>query len=164
MGGAAGSVVIVSQAMLLAALAGTAVHPLHTTLTTVTWQGDRRELEVAVRTFTQDLVDAVTRVARSPAASGSVTDSAACRYATAALSVRDAAGAPLPVAHCVIERTADVTWIRLAIPAQRPVGLRFCNAFLFERFADQVNIVQADLSGATRTILFTTGDGPKPLS
>ena len=155
---------IVSQAVLLAALAGPAAHPLHTTFTTVTWRDDRRELEVAVRTFTQDLVDAVRRIARSPAASGSVTDSAACRYATAALSVRDAAGASLPVARCVIERAADVTWIRLAIPAQRPVGLRFCNTFLFERFADQVNIVQADLAGATRTILFTTGDGPKLLS
>ncbi len=164
MGGAAGPVVIVSHALLLAALAVTPAHPLHTTLTTVTWQGDRRELEVAVRTFTQDLADAVTRALRSPAAIASVSDSAACRYARAALSVRDAAGAPLRVARCVTERTADVTWIRLVIPAERPVGLRLRNAFLFERFADQVNIVQADLAGATRTILFTTGDGPKPLT
>lgn len=154
----------VSYTMLLAALAGTPAHPLHTTLTTVTWRGDRREIEVAVRTFTQDLVDAVTRAARSPAAGGSVSDSAACRYATAALSVRDAAGASLPVARCVAERAAEVTWIRLAIPAEHPVGLRLRNAFLFERFADQVNIVQAELAGAPRTILFTTGDGPKPLS
>ena len=156
--------VIVSHAMLFAALAATPAHPLHTTLTTVTWQGDRRELEVAVRTFTQDLADAVTRAARSPAAIGGVSDSAACRYATAALSVRDAAGASLRVARCVTERAADVTWIRLAIPADRPVGLQLRNAFLFERFADQVNIVQTDLAGATRTILFTTGDGPKPLT
>ena len=155
---------IVSQTVLLATLAVTAAHPLHTTLTTVTWQGERRELAVAVRTFTQDLADAVTRSGRSPTASGGVSDSAACRYATAALSVRDAAGASLHVARCVTERTADVTWIRLAIPAERPVGLRFCNAFLFERFADQVNIVQADLAGVIRTILFTTGDGPKLLS
>lgn len=155
---------IVPHAMLLAALAATPAHPLHTTLTTVTWQGDRRELEVALRTLTQDLAEAVTRAPRSPAASGSVPDSAACRYATAALSVRDAAGALLRVARCVTERAADVTWIRLAIPAERPMGLRFSNAFLFERFADQVNIVQADLAGAPRTILFTTGDGPKPLS
>jgi len=156
--------VIVSHAMLLAALVATAAHPLHTTFTTVTWQGDRRELEVAVRTFTQDLADAVTRAARSPGASASVSDSAACRYATAALSVRDAAGASLRVARCVTERAADVTWIRLVIPAERPVGLQLRNAFLFERFADQVNIVQADLAGATRTILFTAGDGSKALT
>jgi hypothetical protein len=157
-------VVIVSYAMLLAALAATPAHPLHTTLTTVTWHGGRRELEITVRVFTQDLADAVTRAPSSPAAGGSVSDSAACRYAMAALSVRDAAGAPLPVARCGTERAADVTWIRLAIPAARPPGLRLRNAFLFERFADQVNIVQADLAGATRTILFTTGDGPKPLT
>jgi hypothetical protein len=156
--------VTVSHAMLLAALGATAAHPLHTTLTTVTWQSARREIEVAVRTFTQDLTDAVTRASRSPAAIGGISDSAACRYATAALSVRDAAGMSLRVARCVTERAADVTWIRLAIPAERPLGLRLRNAFLFERFADQVNIVQADLAGASRTILFTSGDGPKPLN
>ncbi len=106
----------------------------------------------------------MTPVSTLPALSGSVSDSAACRYATAAVSVRDAAGALLPVARCATERAAAVTWIRLAVPAERPVGLRLRNAFLFERFADQVNIVQADLGGATRTILFTTGDGPKPLT
>lgn len=151
---------IVPYAMLLANVAATAAHPLHTTLTTVTWQGDRRELEVAVRTFTQDLADAVTGAVRSPG----VSDSAACRYATAALSVRDAAGASLRVARCVTARAADVTWIRLVIPVERPVGLQLRNAFLFERFADQVNIVQADLAGSTRTILFTAGDGSKPLT
>ncbi|HET9709283.1 MAG TPA: DUF6702 family protein [Gemmatimonadales bacterium] len=155
---------IASHAMLLAALASTPVHPLHTTLTTVAWQSDHRELEVAVRVFTQDLAEAVTRAATSPTAIGAVTDSAACRYATAALSVRDAAGAALRVARCVVERAAEVTWIRLAVPAERPEGLQLRNAFLFERFADQVNIVQADLAGVPRTLLFTTGDGPQPLS
>ncbi len=150
--------------MLLVALATTPAHPLHTTLTTVTWRADRRELEVAVRVFTQDLADAVTRAPSSRAATGSVSDSAACRYATAALSLREAAGASLPVARCGTERAADVTWIRLAVPAERPAGLRLRNEFLFERFADQVNIVQANVDGRARTILFTSGDGPKPLT
>jgi len=153
--------VIVAQVVLLGALAVLPAHPLHTTLTTVTWHGDRRELEVAVRVFTQDLADAVTSVPGSPATGSSV--SAACRYAAAAVSVRDAAGASLPVARCVTERAADVTWIRLAVPVQRREGLRLRNAFLFERFSDQVNIVQSDVAGETHTILFTSGDGPKPL-
>ena len=154
---------IVARVLLLGALGAAPAHPLHTTLTTVTWDGDRRELAVAVRTFTQDLVDAVTNAAGSPATTGSVSASAACRYAMAALSIRDAAGSSLSVTRCVTEHTADVTWIRLAIPVQRPEGLRLRNAFLFERFSDQVNIVQANVAGATRTILFTSGDGPKPL-
>ncbi|HKE89375.1 MAG TPA: DUF6702 family protein [Gemmatimonadales bacterium] len=154
--------VIVAPVVLLGALAALPAHPLHTTLTTVTWHGDRRELEVAVRVFTQDLVDAVTSVPGSPAGSGR-SESAACRYAMAAVSLRDAAGATLLVARCVTERAADVTWIRLAVPVQRREGLRLRNAFLFERFSDQVNIVQSDVAGETHTILFTSGDGPKPL-
>ena len=155
---------VIVGVVLLGALGAARAHPLHTTLTTVTWDGDRHELAVAVRTFTQDLVDAVANAPGSPTTTGSVLASAACRYAAAALSVRDAAGTALPVARCVTEHAADVTWIRLAVPVQRPQGLRLRNALLFERFPDQINIVQANVAGATRTILFTTGDGPKSLA
>lgn len=137
-------------------------HPLHTTLTTVLWHGERHELEIAVRVFTQDLSDALARA--RPTSGGAAFDVAACRYATTALSIQSAGGTTLAAARCGVERTADVTWIRLSIPAGRAVGLRMRSAFLFECFSDQVNIVQANLFGASRTILFTTGDGPKSLT
>lgn len=142
-------------AILLAVLGppAAAAHPLHTTLTTIAWRSDRRLLDVEVRVFTQDLADA--RI---------VADSAACRYAAGVLSIRDAAGKPLPAAGCATERAGDITWIRLHFPAVSPAGLRGLSAFLFERFPDQINIVQANLAGHARTILFTTGDGPKPLT
>lgn len=149
---------MLAPAVLVLVLAATPAHPLHTTLTTVEWHGDRRELDVAVRVFTQDVSDALTRTGTT------FSESAACRYATRRLSIGDETGMSLPVARCVAERTADVTWIRLSLPARSPAGLRISNAFLFECFPDQVNIVQAHLAGAPRTILFTSGDGPKALS
>jgi hypothetical protein len=140
--------------LVLAFRAGGA-HPLHTTLATVEWRAERHQLEVAVRAFTQDLAEAI---------SGAVSDSAACHYVSRVLSLRDAAGRLIGAGSCSTERTADVTWIRLIVPAATPVGLRVLNAFLFERFPDQVNIVQANVAGRARTILFTSGDGPKPLT
>jgi hypothetical protein len=145
-----------APAVFVLALAATAAHPLHTTLATVEWHGDRRELDVAVRVFTQDLAGALSR--------GAVSDSAACRYARQVLPIRDRAGASLPVARCSTERAADITWIRWSVAARSAAGLSIRDAFLFECFPDQVNIVQVDVAGANRTILFTSGDGPKALT
>lgn len=138
-----------------------AAHPLHTTLATLAWNGDRRSLEVAVRVFTQDLSDAV---ARQGTPAGVVSDSVACRYAAGALSIRNAAGQSLDAATCTTTRAAGVTWIRLTFPVESAAGLHVRSAFLFERFADQINIVQSTVGHGMRTILFTAGDGPKPLT
>lgn len=155
MGGGARTLVMRLPVLLVFALRAGAVHPLHTTLATVAWRADRHQLEVAVRVFTQDLTEAI---------SGAVSDSTACHYASSALSLRDAAGRLLGAGSCSTEHAADITWIRLIIPAAAPAGLRVLNTFLFERFPDQVNIVQANVAGRARTILFTSGDGPKPIT
>jgi hypothetical protein len=144
-------------ALLLAAVP-LAKHPLHSTLTTIAWDSRTHTLQVAVRVFTEDLSDGLARgTVASP-------DSAICRYARAALTVRDRAGRSLATGRCTIERSADVTWIRLEAPTTDPSGCRFLNAFLFELFEDQVNVVQAKLGGRTQTIVFTRGDGPKPIA
>jgi len=135
-----------------------ATHPLHSTLTTIAWESRTHTLHVAVRVFTEDLSEVLARgTVASP-------DSAACRYARSALTFRDRTGRSLATGRCTIERTGDVTWIRLEAPTADPTGVRLLNAFLFERFDDQVNVVQATLRGRMRTMLFTRGDEPKPVA
>jgi len=149
---------------LLATLWLAPAHPLHTTLTTVDWRADRRRLEVAVRVFSQDLAAAVMRSRSAAGPDGAIPDSAACGYALGMLSIRDAGGHHLGPASCAAQRDAEITWIRLEVPVPEPTGLTVLSAFLFELFPDQINIVQATLAGRARTILFTRGDGPKPLA
>ena len=142
--------------LLLVALSG-APHPLHSTLTTIAWESRTHTLQVAVRVFTEDLAHTLAR--------GTVpSDSAACRYARLALTLRDRTGRSLAIERCTIERAGDVTWIRLEAPTADPTGFRLLNAFLFELFDDQVNVVQSTLGGRMRTMLFTRGDGLKPLA
>ena len=144
--------------VLLLAAGMHATHPLHSTLTTIAWDSRTHTLQVAVRVFTQDLSDALTRnTVASP-------DSAVCRYARGALIVRDRTGRSLATERCTIDRTGDVTWIRLEATTADPTGFRLLNSFLFELFDDQVNVVQATLRGRTRTMLFTRGDGLKSLA
>lgn len=143
-------------ALLLATLPQ-ASHPLHSTLTTISWDSRTHIIQMAVRVFSEDLADALAR--------GTVpSDSAACRYARSALTLRDRTGRSLATEGCRIERTGDVTWIRLQATTVDPAGFWLLNAFLFERFDDQVNVVQTTLRGRTRTVLFTRGDGLKPLA
>ncbi len=144
------------RVLLLAGLPQ-APHPLHSTLTTIAWESRTHTLQLAVRVFTEDLADALAR--------GAVpSDSAACRYARSALTLRDRTGRSLATERCTIERTGDVMWIRLEAPAAEPTGFRLLNSFLFELFDDQVNVVQATLRGRMRTMLFTRGDGLKPIA
>jgi len=144
--------------VLLLAAAPPTTHPLHSTLTTIIWDSRTHTVQVAVRVFTQDLSDAVARgTVASP-------DSAVCRYARAALILRDRAGRPFATELCTIERTGDVTWIRLEAPARDPTGFRLLNALLFEQFDDQVNVVQVKLGGRLQTMVFTRGDKPKPIA
>ena len=133
-------------------------HPLHTTLTTIDWRPDSRTLQIAVRVFTQDLRGALPGVAAA-------WDSAVCRYARSAIVVRAATGRTLEATRCTVQDTADVTWIRLEAPAASVAGAMVSNALLFESFADQVNVVQVTIAtrGRSRTMVFTKGDGPKPL-
>ncbi len=63
----------------------------------------------------------------------------------------------------VTSSTASVG--RASVPAI-PGGLATLavrNAVMSELFEDQVNVVQAVVAGARRSLLFTRGDGAKPL-
>lgn len=128
-------------------------HPLHTTLTTIEWRVETGALQVAVRVFTQDL-----QVAETATGSGS-----ACGYARSVLVLRDATGHTLAAQRCTADVQSDVTWIRLEVPLPTPAGVHLLNAFLFETFSDEVNVVQSNLLGRAHTVLFTSGDAPKAL-
>lgn len=137
---------------LILALA-VAAHPLHSSVTTIAWHAETHTIELAMRVFTQDLNNAL---ARRPGS--------ACGYAQAVMLLNDTAGKPIPTGQCSVTTEQDVTWIRLSATVGDPRGLRLVNMVLFEMFADQINIVQASIGGRSHTMLFTRGDGPKPLT
>ena len=59
-----------------------------------------------------------------------------------------------------IRRTGDLVWVMLRAPTLRSVGgARLTNRVLFDRYDDQVNIVQTSIGGRRQTLLFTKRDG-----
>jgi len=139
---------------LVAVLGGLALHPLHTTLTQLAYRDADGTVEATVRVFADDFRAALK---------GEVTDSAAVTYLRSTFALADPTGRPLVTTWCGIRRTGDLLWLCLRAAAHGLSGLRVRVALLFDRYADQINIVQATYGGRRTALLFTSGDAPKSL-
>lgn len=138
-------------------------HPIHTTLTVVTASASGVTLNI--RTFADDFSATVARFAgkRAPADSSASADDV-LRYVRARFAVRDARGSAVTLEPCGVRRTNELYW--LCFKAIVPVGVRGLtvrNQMLTELHADQVNIVQVELNGAKRTMLFTRTSKPSAI-
>lgn len=138
-------------------------HPLHTTLTGITFDHQRHTARAVLRVFMDDFGRAVAQHAhvRSPL---DVTNGDALRYVAASFAISGPDSKPLPLSPCGMKRTGDLMW--LCVEAVTPLGpdqLTVRDHVLCDLFDDQVNIVQVSLGADKRTILFTPGDGFKSL-
>ena len=149
--------------LLVPAVRAAFAHPLHTTLTQLSYDASTRMLNVSVRVFADDFSAAVMPRAN---VGGLVIppDSAMLRYVSGRFVVQGAGGRAIPLTWCGMRRDGEALFLCLRATAQpSPAGARMRNALLSEMFADQVNIVQASYGGTRRTLLFTPKDGMKTL-
>jgi len=135
-------------------------HPLHTTLTELTIAPDGG-VQIVVRAFIDDFSAAVTRRVAPPATKIPMpADSATARYLGEMVVLTDAAGRKVSLVVTNVRRTDDLLWITLRAPSLRSVtGARLTNRMLFDRWDDQVNIVQATVGSRRQTLLFTKREG-----
>ncbi|MGI9077081.1 MAG: DUF6702 family protein [Gemmatimonadaceae bacterium] len=149
--------------------AGTAVslhsHPLHTTLTEITFSPREQRIQVMLRVFADDLGTAVAAFAKVKQGSDhEVPDRASYAYLTHAVALAERGGRRLPLEWCGTKRTADLVWICLRAKSARGLGaLEVHNRVLFDLHDDQINIVQVTDGRRRHSLLFTKGDGPKRL-
>lgn len=137
--------------VILALVAALAAHPIHTTMTELVVDRARGSVRATVRGFQDDLGAAAgTRGLE--------------RYVAERVRITDATGQLLASHACGIRRAGDVVWVCVEASYRGdPAGLRVANTLLGDRFSDQVNIVQVQLDGVRRSLLFTKGDRDKPL-
>jgi hypothetical protein len=135
-------------------------HPLHTTLTEITTASDGG-VQIVLRAFIDDFSAAVTgRAAPQGTPISTPADSAIARYLGQTLALTDAGGRRTPLYVAGVRRTDDLVWITLRAPALLSLaGARLTNRVLFERWDDQVNIVQTAIGARRQTLLFTKRDG-----
>jgi hypothetical protein len=143
-------------ALLLALAArGAWAHPLHSSVAEITYDARARTLGVSIRLFADDLQAAVR---------GTMGDAAVYRYVAARFTLRDAGGRAVALRMCGSRRARDVVVVCLrAAGTDSPAGARVRSVLLTELYADQVNLVKATYGGRRVMLLFSRGDGAKPL-
>jgi hypothetical protein len=83
-------------------------------------------------------------------------------YATASFTLREPNGRPVALKPCGDKRVGDLMWLCLRGQiAGSPSGARVISRILFEKFEDQVNIVQTTYDGRKSNLLFTSDDKEK---
>ncbi|HZS58903.1 MAG TPA: DUF6702 family protein [Gemmatimonadaceae bacterium] len=136
--------------MVIACLVWCLAHPIHSSLTNVTFDRPTSQLTAMVRAFSADLDKAVKKR----------TDTTIADYARAAIELRDETGRVVPTAWCGSRHEGDVVWLCLRASAPHGAsGLTLIDRLLFDVFDDQVNIVMTDHG----SVLFTKGDAPRRL-
>ena len=141
---------MVSGGWLIAAiavlLAPASRHPMHTSSAELVHQAD--SVRVVIRVFADDI-----------AAVGAVRPYLGERFV-----IVDRSGQPVRLEWAGSEVVGDVLTIRMrGRVAGGLSGAGVNDRVLTDRFADQVNVVRAVYDGRAATLIFTRGDGPKPL-
>ena len=126
------------------------MHPIHTTLTNVTFDRPTAQVTATVRAFSADLDKAMMRR----------RDTAVADYVRESMGLGDQSGHPVPTTWCGSRREGDVVWLCLRAPAPHGTsGMTLTDRLLFDVFDDQVNIVMTEHG----SVLFTKGDAPRRL-
>jgi hypothetical protein len=144
---------------------GTWTHPLHTTITTITYDGASHQATVTVRIFANDLDTAIARRAHGRAPDGTrPSEAGSFAYLASVFTAVGPDGRALSAQWCGSRLTGDLLWacLRLTTPGGLS-GVRIRNQALVEVFDDQVNVVMAEYNGRRESLLFTKGDDAKPL-
>ena len=156
---------------LLAAAAcvgpGVSAHRFHASLVEVDLNRESGRLEVGMRLFADDLEEALSR-RRGQKVRLDVTpdaDRLVLEYLQEAFVIRDASGTAVRLEWVGMEARVDEVWVYVEAPAPPSLaGARVSNRVLFERFGDQVNTVNLQEGDARTSLVFTPGDGEKPVS
>lgn len=139
-------------------------HPIHTTLTVVTF--DKAGTQLMLRAFADDFSASVARYVGKPVPSDSVVaDADVMRYVAAHVQVTSADGAAVPLTSCGVRREQGLYWVCLRAAGVAPgKGSTVLNTTLHELHPDQVNIVRVERANARRTLVFTKGSKATAIS
>jgi hypothetical protein len=125
-------------------------HPIHSSSAVVSLPVGGGPACIVVRVFADDFPPG-----DSPAPIG--------RYLAARFRILDRDNHPVALHLDSVRADGVVLVLTLSASAEALSGARIWHGILAERFSDQVNLVQVHRGTRSASLLFTSGDGPKPL-
>ena len=153
----------VASALVATVPATANAHPLHTTFVEVAYSA-KGEAVLTIKVFSDDFMRRVTRGAQVKPSDELALQKLTAAYLARTLLLNGVSGEAVPLSFCGWRRSADLVFICMKGPLKRGLaGLRIRDTILSEVFDDQVNVLQADVGGSRRSILFMNGSGVKEL-
>jgi hypothetical protein len=141
-------------------------HKYHTSVTRVEYNQSERSAEITIQTFTDDLRDVLTKRAGKTVRleAGKATDRMVFDYLRSAFELKDSAALQSELQWVGMEIKGETVWLYAL--AKMPSGMAKAtlrNAFLFDLFDDQVNIVNVLHDGQKSSLVFKRGDGSREI-
>ncbi|MBB6612268.1 hypothetical protein H7F15_14555 [Pontibacter sp. Tf4] len=158
------SVFIVTLCLLCSLSA--AAHDYHASITDVKFNPRTQSLQVAVKVFTDDLENALSKQSKrnvTYSATSEQVKEQLVTYMATTMRFELSQGKPLKQHFVGSEAEADVVWIYFEVPVQAASlsQLYIRNAVLTELFDDQMNILNLDYKGKMHSSLFRKDETSK---
>jgi len=163
----AGKLILATVALAIASPAFTShqiaeAHPLHTSLAEVSFNPRNATVDVSIRVFADDFAAAANEWRRR--GRDRSTGSPLIGYALANFSLVDRTGRRIAMTSCGGKRVGDLMWLCFrGQTSSSASGSSVSSKILFDKYRDQINIVQATYDGRKANLLFTGGEGEKKL-
>lgn len=126
-------------------------HPIHSSSAVVSVPAGAARAAIVLRVFADDFPPGVSR--------GPIE-----RYLADRFHLLDARGAVIPLRLDGVATEGVVLVLTMSAPAADGLsGGRVWHGVLAEKFSDQVNLVRVQRGDRSTSLLFISGDGPKPL-
>ena len=135
-------------------------HAYHTSITELRYNPAKKQVEIAVKVFTDDLEKALSEgqprmvhLDQQPLASA-----LAAAYLQRAMRVGTRPGEALPIQFLGMQHEQDAYWLYARVLMPRPVSsLRLRQTLLLDFFPDQMNIVNMEAGTQKQSALFRAG-------
>lgn len=159
-----GSIVLLGLLLALHAPRYAYAHPLHTTLGELRYSPSTGAVQLTLRVFADDFSAVIWKVRQARLAAGRSEIGSTAEYLGRHLELRGPDRRRVALRPVGMRRQGLVFWITLRGSAPAGIsGGSLRNTLMFDRFDDQVNIVQVKPGAAPQTLLFTPGDAAKRL-
>lgn len=153
--------------LVLAIVFSAAAHPYHTSIAEIRYNAKTQSLEIAIKVFADDLEKTLSDSAKKPFVINQTPAIQAqiAAYLKKVLALETSGKQVLPLKYLGSEAEKDTYWLYAEIPV-KPEQLKQAqlrHQLLLDAFEDQMNIVNFEINGQKRTLLFKQDDYRKPL-
>jgi hypothetical protein len=154
--------------LLLLGFTAQALHAYHATITELRYNAGKKQLELAIKVFTDDFEKALSQGQPRAVAMDEKTTRPQVlseAYLRHTVEVRTTTGTLLPLKFLGLQKEKDGYWLYCKVALPGPVaGVQLRQAMLLDVFADETNIVNVEANGQKQSALFRAGHEQQPIS